>query len=91
MAVFSPITLGLGWAIRRLAQERAELSTQKLEQRLMQANAGAPTGRGAREEPARRCGTRRDAADCAGSQRHGSVGVGFEGRTAIHWSRRSTG
>ncbi len=39
MAVFSAITLGLGWAIRRLSKEREELSTQELEQRLMRANA----------------------------------------------------
>jgi PAS domain S-box-containing protein len=39
MAVFLTITIGLGWAIRRLSQEREELSTQELEQRLMRANA----------------------------------------------------
>lgn len=39
LVVFVLITLGLGWAIRRLSRERAELSTQELEQRLMRANA----------------------------------------------------
>ncbi|MGA9671296.1 MAG: ATP-binding protein [Terracidiphilus sp.] len=39
MAVFVAITLGLGWAIRRLSKEREALSTQELEQRLMRANA----------------------------------------------------
>ena len=39
MAVFVAITLGLGWAIRRLSKEREELSIQELEQRLMRANA----------------------------------------------------
>ena len=39
LAVFVSITLGLGWGIRRLSRERARLSTQELEQRLMRANA----------------------------------------------------
>jgi PAS domain S-box-containing protein len=39
LAVFVSITLGLGWGIRRLSRERALLSTQELEQRLMRANA----------------------------------------------------
>jgi PAS domain S-box-containing protein len=39
LAVFVGITLGLGWGIRRLSRERALLSTQELEQRLMRANA----------------------------------------------------
>ncbi len=39
LAVFVAITLGLGWAIRRLSKERAQLSVQELEQRLMRANA----------------------------------------------------
>jgi PAS domain S-box-containing protein len=39
MAVFVTISIALGWAIRRLSQEREELSTQELEQRLMRANA----------------------------------------------------
>jgi PAS domain S-box-containing protein len=39
LAVFVSITLSLGWGIRRLSRERAQLSTQELEQRLMRANA----------------------------------------------------
>lgn len=38
LMVFVTTTLALGWAIQRLSRERAELSTQKLQQRLMQAN-----------------------------------------------------
>ena len=38
LIAFVTITLALGWAIQRLARERAELSIQKLQQRLMQAN-----------------------------------------------------
>ncbi|MGD0735644.1 MAG: PAS domain-containing protein [Terracidiphilus sp.] len=38
LIVFVTTTLALGWAIQRLAQERSELSIQKLQQRLMQAN-----------------------------------------------------
>jgi len=37
LAVFVSVTLCLGWGIRRLSRERAELSTQELEQRLMRA------------------------------------------------------
>jgi PAS domain S-box-containing protein len=37
LIVFVTTTLALGWAIRRLSEERAELGIQKLEQRLMQA------------------------------------------------------
>jgi PAS domain S-box-containing protein len=38
LIVFVATTLALGWAIQRLARERAELSIQKLERRLMQAD-----------------------------------------------------
>jgi len=38
MLVFVGTTLALGWSMRRLADERAELGIQKLQQRLMQAN-----------------------------------------------------
>jgi PAS domain S-box-containing protein len=38
LIVFVTTTVALGWAIRRLSEERAELAIQKLEQRLMQAN-----------------------------------------------------
>lgn len=39
LAVFVSVTLGLGWGIRRLSRERAQLSMQELEQRLALANA----------------------------------------------------
>jgi len=38
LGLFFTITIALGWAIRRLSDERAELGTQRLEKRLMQAN-----------------------------------------------------
>jgi signal transduction histidine kinase len=37
--VFLTVTIALGWAIRRLSQQRAELRTQELQQRLGMANA----------------------------------------------------
>ncbi len=39
LAVFLTITITLGWAIRRLARQRAQLATQELQQRLMLAEA----------------------------------------------------
>lgn len=39
MALFLFVSIFLGWAIRRLAQQRSELATQQLHQRLAMANA----------------------------------------------------
>jgi PAS domain S-box-containing protein len=56
MAVFVTISIALGWVILRLSQEREELSTQELEQRLMRANAERQLA----EEHARAAETLRD-------------------------------
>ncbi len=39
LTVFLAITILLGWAMRRLAQQRAQLSTHELQERLLLANA----------------------------------------------------
>ncbi len=39
LAMFLFVSIFLGWMIRRLAQQRAQLATQQLNQRLMMANA----------------------------------------------------
>ena len=39
LTVFLLVSILLGWTIRRLAQQRSELATQQLNQRLMMANA----------------------------------------------------